>query len=155
MAEPKPSVPVRHHLVSKGYQKNFADERQRVSVVEARTGKLVEPLRPTKRNWAEDHWNSFEEGGTQNPHLENEFARIEAKVMRSIREVSATNVTPREKAAIVNLFAIHLVRSKSFVEFRSRSTTQRCPSRLTASLRTPTRSACSMRMSGDPPHPES
>lgn len=113
------SEPVRHHLVSKGYQKNFADERQRVSVVDARRGKLIEPFRPTKRNWVEEHWNSFPgETGAQNPHLEKEFARIGATVMRSIREVSTAGVTLRQKAAIVNLFAIHLARSRSFVDFR-------------------------------------
>lgn len=113
------SDPVRHHLVSKGYQKNFADETQKLSVVDARRGTLIERLRPTKRNWVEDHWNSFpDDDGGQNAHLEKEFARIEATVMRSIREVKVGGVSPRQRAAIVNLFAIHLVRSRAFVDFR-------------------------------------
>jgi hypothetical protein len=36
------SVPVRHHLVSKGYQKYFADAKQRLSILSARDGKTVE-----------------------------------------------------------------------------------------------------------------
>ena len=115
----KPPVPVRHHLVSKGYQKNFADAKQRLSILDARNGDAVEMLRPTKRNWVENDWNSFiDDSGIVNPHLELEFSRVEASAMRSIREVTIQGPTPRQKGAIISLFAMHLARSRSFVSFR-------------------------------------
>ncbi len=117
-AEPR-GEPVQHHLVSKGYQKNFADERQRLTILDPRTGKVIDRLRPTKRNWVEADWNTFwSTSGDPNRHLEREFAKIEAGMLRSIREVDTAVVGDRYGAAIVNLAAMHLVRSRSFLNFR-------------------------------------
>ncbi|MFP5487622.1 MAG: DUF4238 domain-containing protein [Acidimicrobiia bacterium] len=108
----------RHHLVSKGYQKNFADGQQRLTIINARSGVTIERLRPARRNWVEDDWNTFwEESGDPNRHLEQEFARIEAGVMRRIREVRPGAVAQAQLAAVINLAAIHLVRSRSFIDF--------------------------------------
>lgn len=116
---PTPPIPTRHHLVSQGYQKNFADSKKRLTVLGARNGRVVEALRPAKRNWVEKDWNSFIDlSGMANPHLELEFAKVEASAMRSVREVTVRGPTPRQKAAIVSLFAMHLARSRSFVAFR-------------------------------------
>lgn len=115
-----PMPPQNHHLVSKGYQKNFADEQRRLTILDARNGKVVERLRPAKRNWVEDDWNTFwDESGDPNHYLEQEFARIEAGTLRRIRDVRAGVLSASEAGAIINLAAMHLVRSRAFVDFRS------------------------------------
>jgi hypothetical protein len=114
------SIPVAHHLVSKGYQRNFATPDRKVTVLSALDGTVIEQLRPTKRNWAEPHWNSvLTAAGQYDARLEVEWARLEPSVLRRIREVSVASCRPEHRGAIINLFAIHLVRSRTFESFRS------------------------------------
>ncbi len=118
MAPDKANQPVNQHLVSKGYQKNFATPDQRLAIVATGDGAVVDARRPTKRNWVEQNWNSIqEESGYTDSQLEHEWSRVEAGVMRRIREVAVGECTPQHRTAIVNLFAVHLVRSKAFAEF--------------------------------------
>lgn len=108
----------RHHLVSKGYQKNFADGQHRLTVIDARSGVTLDRLRPAKLNWVENDWNTFwDESGDPNRQLEQEFARIEAGVMRRIRDVHAGTAQGAHLSAVINLAAMHLVRSRSFITF--------------------------------------
>lgn len=114
------STSEKHHLVSKAYQNHFADERKRLVVVEARTGNLIEGLRPTVRNWVIPNWNSYINAlGEMDNTLEREWSKIEAQ-MRAIREVSKNNINKRHRRAIASLFAMHLVRSESFASMQSK-----------------------------------
>jgi hypothetical protein len=126
-------LPLRHHLVSKGYQKNFADDQQRLSIIDSHSGDVIERQRPTKRNWVEEGWASFTDAnGNLNVELEREFSRIEAQVMRRIREVNVNSCGPQHRGPIINLFAIHLVRSNSFLAMRQKVHDRSLPSLLEA-----------------------
>jgi hypothetical protein len=48
----------RHHLVSKGYQRNFAGDEHRVAVLDSRSGQLVNNGRPIKSNFTAPGYNS-------------------------------------------------------------------------------------------------
>ncbi|MGD9794415.1 MAG: DUF4238 domain-containing protein [Acidimicrobiia bacterium] len=103
-----------HHLVSKGYQRNFADDRQRVVVIDKSTNRGE--LRPTKRTFAEPNYNSYTSGdGELVDELEREWSKVEAKTLRRVRELSPANARdPQMRVAVCSLMAVHLVRSKPF-----------------------------------------
>jgi hypothetical protein len=114
MTYPKPSLP-NDHWVTRGYQKHFADEKQlRVSVLQAGTGKIIANGRPIRRNFAMPGFTTyFDQDGT-NKQLEDAFMRVEGPVLNAIRKISVDNCGPRMKAAVANLFAVHLVRNPTF-----------------------------------------
>jgi len=103
-----------HHLVSRGYQKNFANDRQLVVVVDKATGR--HKLRGTKSTFVAPGFNSYyEPDGTPNDVLEREWSRVEATCLRRVREVEAATIDrPEIRQALTALFSIHLVRSKAF-----------------------------------------
>ena len=105
------------HLVSKGYQRNFADG-WRVAVLDARSGGVVDGRRHIKENWVVEHFLSVSrEDGTLDDTLEREFAKREQRFLNMIRDVRLdAPVTPAQKAAIHDLAAAHLTRSQSFAE---------------------------------------
>jgi Protein of unknown function (DUF4238) len=108
--------PKRHHLVSRGYQNNFASAQLRIAVMDAHSGRFIEDRR-TKDNFVEPAFNSFVDldGGIV-ADLENEWARIERKVLNQVRRVAPGNCGQVLRGAIASLFAIHLVRSWAFRE---------------------------------------
>jgi Protein of unknown function (DUF4238) len=109
-----------HHLVSRGYQNNFADDTKHVAVLDARSGQFLE-LRPTKRNWARSGFNSFVmPGGEVVSDLEGEWARLERRVLNQIREIAPGRCTPKQAAGVKQFFAIHLVRSATYAETHTR-----------------------------------
>jgi hypothetical protein len=112
-----PDEPLRRqqHLVSKGYQRNFSD-RNRVSILDARTGVLLQARRPIEQNWrVRDFASVVTSEGSVDDCLEREFAQDERVILNVIREISpSAEVTPRQKATLDKLAAIHLVRSLSF-----------------------------------------
>lgn len=113
----------KHHFVSKGYQRNFAkktDKGYRLTIVDPRTGNIIERERSTKSNWTAWHWNSVElANGEFNTWLEDRWADIETKVLPHVREVRLGTRTPQQRASIINLFAMHLVRSRTVAEYRA------------------------------------
>lgn len=118
-ATASPQLP-RDHWVSKGYQRGFATSDQRVAVMDVRSGKIVDPCRPTKSNFAEVGFTTFVDGDEVITDLELAFARIERRVLNQIRDVSTSRRGSDLHSAIANLFAIHLVRSPSFKAFGKR-----------------------------------
>lgn len=111
-AEPNRTL---QHLVSNGYQKNFAD-RGAVSVLDARTGRLIDSRRSTKTNWrVPDFLSVIDEDGEPDDALEREFANDERVILNRVRDIRAFGtVTKEQKRAVDILTAIHLVRSQSF-----------------------------------------
>jgi hypothetical protein len=104
-----------HHLVSRGLQRNFANEVHRVVLLDSRSGRLIDPGRPIKSNWKRPGFNDCElSPGVASDWLEREFAEIERRVLNQIRDVGPDNAGREQRAAVANLFALHLVRSETF-----------------------------------------
>jgi hypothetical protein len=107
------------HWVSRGYQKNFAGDEDRVAVLDAGSGKVIDLGRPVKSNFCEEGFTTFlSDSGVPEDLLERAFAAVERSVLNQIREVDSSRSGPVEKAAVANLSAIHLVRSPSYKRFR-------------------------------------
>jgi hypothetical protein len=110
-----------HHLVSRGYQQNFADQWKRVAIIDVASCQTVEPGRPTKSNFALPGFNSYlTHAGTTSAELEREYAKIERRVLNQIRGIRPPECSPVQTAAVINLFAIHLVRSEAFLASHAR-----------------------------------
>lgn len=108
----------RDHWVSRGYQQNFAElPDKRVAVFDVHERRIVDPGRPIKSNFRERGFTTFLEAGVPNSLLERAFASVESSVLNEIRTVSFSCRGAPQKAAVANLFAIHLVRSPSFKRF--------------------------------------
>ena len=108
----------RHHLVSRGYQHNFATADRRLDVIDPRTGDVVQRLRAVKNNYVTRGFNAFvDDTGEVNSELEDAFSRVETAVLPTVRELNAKRVSADIKADVANLFAIHLVRSEAYKSF--------------------------------------
>lgn len=113
--------PAKHHLVSRGYQFNFATEEHRIAVLDRSSGRLVDAARAIKSNFVVPDFNTTSLVGVEDrTWLEAAFASVERPVLNMIREVGPTNAGPRQRAAVANLFAVHLVRSRSFRDLHER-----------------------------------
>lgn len=107
----------RDHFVSRGYQQNFASANKQVAVLDARSGRVVDPGRPTRSNFRERGFTTFLEAGIPNDLLERAFASVERRVLNEIRTVGVDRRGPQQNADVANLFSIHLVRSPAFKLF--------------------------------------
>lgn len=116
--------PVRRqqHLVSKGYQRNFADGSGRLSLLDARTGTVIDPHRRIKTNWrVQDFLSIPTPEGLVDDSLERDFAGHERVILNIIRSISPFGpISPEQKSALDRLAAIHLVRSHAFAEVHRR-----------------------------------
>lgn len=109
------------HWVSRGYQANIASIDKRVAIVSAHTGRLIEADRPIRSNFRERGFNGFfHTDGSSDPWLERAFARVERSVLNEIRLVGRNRCGPKQRAAVANLFAVHLVRSPAYRAFHDR-----------------------------------
>lgn len=105
------------HLVSKGYQRNFADGVW-VSIIDAESGAVLEARKSIKTNWRLPEFLSvtWSESNVDDA-LEREFADQERVVLNRVRDISISKETSEEqKSALDLLAAIHLVRSEAFRE---------------------------------------
>ena len=103
-----------HHVVSRGLQRNFADDSHRIALLDSTSGRLIDRSRAIKSNFVLPGFNEVElESGTSD-WLERAFASIERTVLNQVRTVGPRNAGPKMRAAVANLFALHLVRSESF-----------------------------------------
>lgn len=124
----------RQHLVSKGYQQNFAD-RWHVAVVDAHSGAVIDERRLTRENWVVDDFTSImEPDGSIDDSLEREFAKREQRTLNVIRGITVNApVSADQKTALDDLAALHLTRSRSFAEAHKTAvgkTLDEAPSRL-------------------------
>lgn len=105
-----------HHRVSRGWQQNFTLlPDKRITVLNARSGAVIEVGRPIRKNWATPGFSSFiDVDGNVDDRLELEWGKIEGKVLRTIRTIRDSQVDATQHAAVMNLLAIHLVRSEAF-----------------------------------------
>ena len=105
--------PPNDHLVSRGYQNNFADVYRRVMVFDVATG--ASGLVPTRRNFSEPNFNTYiDSNGHTIRELERDWMQIEGTVLDRIRRITPTSRASSEAEDVVALFAIHLVRSQAF-----------------------------------------
>lgn len=106
----------RQHLVSRGYQRNFASENIWVAVIDAHTGRTVSPHRSIGVNWRLDDFISVMlPDGTVDDALEREFGERERVFLRLVRHIQVNQpVRPEQKAALDDLAAVHLARNSAF-----------------------------------------
>jgi len=115
------SDPIQQHLVSKGYQKNFANSDLRVSVFDCTTGHEVgRQPHPIKRNFIEDHFNTLRpDGGGDDFALEREYSMMESTTLSRIRQLTPRTTDSKLLASAIALSAMHLVRSHAYRDFQS------------------------------------
>lgn len=78
----------KQHLVSKGYQRNFADGN-RVAIVDVRTADIVDPRRSIQENWVQLDFLSVKSALAEiDDSLELEFSKHERRVLNIIRGIS-------------------------------------------------------------------
>jgi hypothetical protein len=111
------------HLVSRGLQKNFADDDDRVTVLDAGSGDILSRGRPIKSNWSQENFLTYVDStGHRNQSLESEFAKTEQKALNQIRDITPNKISPGQRRALDLVAAIHLVRSLSFVKMHGQIT---------------------------------
>jgi hypothetical protein len=107
-----------HHLVSRGLQRNFAPNH-RVAVIDVSTGAVIDSCRAIKSNQRVEGFNSYQGPDGRLVHeLEDEWARIERVALNRVRELERRKATQEHRAAVIELFAMHLVRSQAFEDSR-------------------------------------
>lgn len=105
----------KQHLVSKGYQSNFADGKW-LAVLDAHSGQLVSSRRSIEVNWrVADFLSVVSPDGDVDDSLEREFAQSEQVFLNRIREIELhIPMNAARKNALDALAATHLVRSLAF-----------------------------------------
>lgn len=105
----------KQHLVSKGYQANFA-LAGRVAILDARTGRVIDSKRSIKENWrTQDFLSVISDAGIVDDTLEREFAQQEQFFLNAVRDIRAFwPPTAHQKRALDALTAVHLARSAAF-----------------------------------------
>lgn len=107
-----------HHLVSRGLQRNFAPNH-RVAVIDVSTGAVIDSCRAIKSNQRVEGFNSYQGPDGRLVHeLEDEWARIERVALNRVRELERREATQEHRGAVIELFAMHLVRSQAFEDSR-------------------------------------
>jgi hypothetical protein len=101
----------RHHVVSRGYQRFFADgERILLCDKATRTARSV----GTADAFVQGRFNSYLTGNVWLDELEDEWARIENAALPHVRRLICRSILgPDEEAAVKVLAAVHFVRSYS------------------------------------------
>lgn len=105
----------KQHLVSKGYQANFA-LAGRVAVLDARTGRVIDSKRSIKENWrTQDFLSLVSNDGVVDDTLEREFAQQEQFFLNAVRDIKPFQApTAAQKRALDALTATHLARSADY-----------------------------------------
>ena len=108
-------VALNDHIVSRGLQKNFAQDGHRIAVLDCRTGAVLDEGRSITSNFAEpDFLTYYDVDGNPVRDVDDAFTRIERKVLNLVREVTPASYEPtRHHESIVQLMSIHLVRSRA------------------------------------------
>jgi hypothetical protein len=109
----------RQHLVSRGYQENFAEDH-RLTVLDAASGQVIDASRPTKSNWRQENFLTVDAPDGPSDSLEREFAEVERRALNQIRQINWISISPTQKQALDLVAAIHLVRSLSYVSMQKR-----------------------------------
>lgn len=106
----------RQHLVSRGYQRNFAADNTWVSVLDVHTGQTIYAKRSIGVNWrVADFVSVISPDGTVDDALEREIGERERVFLRVVREIRLNqSVVPEQKAALDELAAVHLARNSAF-----------------------------------------
>jgi Protein of unknown function (DUF4238) len=101
--------------VSKGYQRNFADEVW-LSILDVHTGAVINPRQSIKSNWRVPDFLSVKGAEEEvDDALEREFAKDERVILNVVRDIRPfTKLASEQRRALDRLTVIHLVRSLSF-----------------------------------------
>jgi hypothetical protein len=90
-------------------------------IVNARSGERAPQAPASAIELGREDWNSVTDQltGQPNTSMDEGFSTIETTVLHRIKSVRIGSVTPEQAGAIVNLFAVHLARSRSFRQWQS------------------------------------
>jgi hypothetical protein len=103
----------RHHVVSRGYQRFFA-EGERVLLIDKMAGTFTEA--GTRHTFVATHFNSWKSETGWDDHLEDEWQRIENLVLPVVRELLSAPGGHAQREAAKILAAVHFARSYSLRE---------------------------------------
>lgn len=99
------------HIVSRGWQANFADDHT-VSILDVATGEIADDERRIKSNFAEEDFLTYTDGeGNPVRDVDDAFTRIERRVLNKVREIRVDRCEREHRDSVAELFGIHLVRS--------------------------------------------
>ena len=106
-----------HHIVSRGYQRCFAEGEQLLYIDRAaKTFKLI----GTHDAFAERHFNSWKTATGWNDDLEDEWQRVETVVLPRVRQPLSGAEAAGDREAVKVLAAIHFARSYAFRDAHER-----------------------------------
>ncbi|MCU1499305.1 MAG: hypothetical protein JWM47_3258 [Acidimicrobiales bacterium] len=114
-------VKKRHHVVSRGYQRFFAEGEQVLLIDKVpAAGRRRVRLAGTRDVFVRDHFNSHLEGDVLVPALEDEWQKVESRHLPGIRAwldgepVPSTTDGPGSRDSVRVLAALHFARSFAF-----------------------------------------
>lgn len=100
----------RHHVVSKGYQRGFADSDDRILLVDKVTGE-ARPV-SVRDSFVRRGFNLRRDAEGEDEELEDEWARLESGAIPIVRSVAASgNIDKRADLELKVLLAVHFARS--------------------------------------------
>ena len=104
------------HIVSKGWQFNFANALHQVAVADVASCRIVRDDRPIKKNFAERGFMTHTDADGGRSRDADEVVRaIERIVLNQVRDIAVEfRITEEHREAVIELFSIHLVRSQAF-----------------------------------------
>jgi len=92
----------------------------RVAIIDAHRRKVI-TTRPIKKNFCRRGFTTYlDQTGRTNRELELAFSGVEGHMLNQIRSITPANCGPEKKAAVANLFAVHMVRSPAFKTMHER-----------------------------------
>jgi uncharacterized membrane protein len=98
----KPTVNKLQTRDTRGLQKNFANDDDRVAVLDSQSGALIAADRPIKSNWSEQNFLTVvDAAGNLDQSLENEFAKTEQKALNQIRDITPNKISPDQNAPLI------------------------------------------------------
>ncbi len=106
----------RHHVVSRGYQRFFADG-ERVLLIDKNTRTYKEV--GTRDTFVEAHFNSWRTQAGWDDSLEDQWQRIEGLVLPDVRVLLAGAGGEQQRGSAKILAAVHFARSYSFRQMQA------------------------------------
>lgn len=110
---------INDHVVSRAWQANFATDDKRIAVVTV-SGDVVDCDRAIKSNFVLPDFMTYDDAhGRRHRDGDRPFQEIERRIFERVRAVGRGRVSREQRAAVVDLCTIHLVRSEDFRDAQS------------------------------------
>lgn len=106
--------PKKDHYISKGWQKNFAQDDLWVAKFDVAAGQVTDAHLSITGNWAEGDYGAYWlEDGTKVRDVDDGFTEIEGQTIRAVRTITRDNFGPELQDAVIKLLAVHLCRTST------------------------------------------